>query len=291
MRKKVVSALVGCLIIILGLLFNLFFFAEKGFRVIFFDVGQGDSALIQFDDGAKMLVDCGPNRKVLTKLGKYLPFYDRTIDYLLITHPDLDHYGGCADVLKRYEVKNIITNGAKKEFDAYWQVWYRYQQEERAVASVISGPKELAFAGSELNFLAPDPALGIDTKDGDYNNRSIVFRLSRASTTIMFTGDMEEPLEQALLAKYCSSQNTPPPVPPLIGEGCTALRSDILKVGHHGSDSSTSAEFLRAVNADKAIISVGKNRYGHPSLRVLKKLERAAAEILRTDEIGDIIMK
>lgn len=285
-----ISALVGCLLIIIGLFFNLFFFTEKGFRVIFFDVGQGDAALIQFDDGAKMLVDCGANRKVLAKLGKYLPFYDRTIDYLLVTHPDLDHYGGCADVLKRYDVKNIITNGDKKEFDQYWQVWYRYMGEEGAKERIIAAQEMLVIDGVTLEFLSPDSSLPIELKQSDSNDRSVVFRLSRApkahqgaSTTILFAADMENKLENALLEKYCGSATTTRP--------CGALDSGTLKIGHHGSDSSSGLNFLEAVDPEEAIVSVGKNSYGHPSLRVLKKLERSGAEILRTDEIGDIIVR
>jgi len=92
---------------------------KNDFQVIFFDIGQGDAALIKFNNDEKMLVDCGADKEILTKLGTRLSFYDQTIDYLLITHFDLDHYGGCIDVLKRYEVKYIITNGQKKEGDNY----------------------------------------------------------------------------------------------------------------------------------------------------------------------------
>src|SRR3989339_1455689 len=94
----------------------------KHFEVIFFNVGQGDSSLIKFEDGKKMLIDCGPDKNVLSKLGRELPFHNRTIDYLVISHFDLDHYGGCIDVLKRYKVKNIIHNGSTKYDDKYWQV-------------------------------------------------------------------------------------------------------------------------------------------------------------------------
>src|SRR3989344_9396567 len=96
---------------------------QSHFYVVFLNIGQGDAALINFGNGQKMLVDCGPNRSILSALGRHLPFYDRTIDYLLVTHPDLDHYGGCVDVLKRFDVKNIIINGATKAYDPYWVIW------------------------------------------------------------------------------------------------------------------------------------------------------------------------
>src|SRR3989339_155923 len=124
MNRRMLVILVVVLLVIFGLLIYLQYFVSniRSSRVVFFNVGQGDAALVDFGNGQKMLIDCGPDRKILSKLGQYLPFYDRTIDYLLISHPDLDHYGGCVDVLRRYDVKNIIENGATKS-DPYFQVW------------------------------------------------------------------------------------------------------------------------------------------------------------------------
>src|SRR3989339_1296284 len=121
--RKIIWLLLFCLIVVLGLLAYVKLFDKKlySFQIIFFNIGQGDSALIKFADGEKMLVDCGPDKTVLSKLGKFLSFYDRTIDYLVVSHFDLDHYGGCVDVLHRYDVKNIITNGDEKEYDSYWR--------------------------------------------------------------------------------------------------------------------------------------------------------------------------
>ena len=229
-----------------------------------------------------MLVDCGPDKKILAKLGAALPFYDRTIDYVLATHPDLDHYGGCVDVLKNYNVKEIIINGHKKSNDPYWQAWDKaIKDEPNAVVKVMSNPEKWTIASSTLDFLSPDASLALGVAPADSNNYSIVFKLQSASTSFLFTGDMEEPLEKALVQKYCSSTST-----------CQALQADVLKVGHHGSGGSSGAEFLGLVQPKIAVISVGKNNhYGHPSLRVLKKLDRVGAETLRTDELGDIIEK
>ncbi len=250
------------------------------FQVTFFDIGQGDAALIRFNDRKKMLVDCGPDRKILAKLGRALPFYDRTIDYVLATHPDLDHYGGCVDVLKNYKVKEIIINGRKKENDPYWRIWDQAIKNEGADIKIINSPEILIIASSTLEFLSPNSSLVLDVGSDDSNNYSIVFRLLSGRTSFLFTGDMEEPLENALVHKYCSTTSI----------SCPTLQADILKVGHHGSDSSTGEDFLNLIHPQKAVVSVGKNKYGHPSLRVLKKLERAGAEILRTDEKGDIIL-
>ncbi|MBI2444048.1 MAG: MBL fold metallo-hydrolase [Candidatus Magasanikbacteria bacterium] len=252
---------------------------NQTFAVHFFDIGQGDAALIRFGNGAKMLVDCGPDRKILSKLGATLPWLDRTIDYLVATHPDLDHYGGCVDVLRRYQVKRIIVNGRQKSYDPYWREWDNAVKAEGAAVIVMASPTVWQIADNTLEFISPDPTLKLAVKEDDNNNYSIVFRLARHGQSFLFTGDAEVPLEQALIAKYCAA-------------GCPALRSDVLKVGHHGSGSSTSAEWLAAVRPRQAVISAGKqNRYGHPSRRVLRRLERSGIVVLRTDTSGDITIK
>ena len=252
---------------------------EPLFKIIFFNVGQGDSALILFDNGAKMLVDCGPGRAVLPKLGKYLPFYDRTIDYLLITHPDMDHYGGCAEVLKRYQVKNILTNGVDKDNEDYWQIWKKYATAENAVEKRINAPESIEQGSARIDFLSPDASSGWPKVKGD-NNYSVVFRLIHATTSYLFVGDLESNGEALLVDRYCAS-STP----------CATLDSDYLKVGHHGSGSSSDDEFLAVVTPKIGVISVGKNQYGHPSLRTINKLERLGAQVWRTDELGDIIVR
>ena len=321
MRKKHVIIILVLIAVIGGIfLYTKLNNSQKHFQVTFFDIGQGDAALIQFNDGKKMLVDCGADRKILAKLGRALPFYDRAIDYVLATHPDLDHYGGCVDVLKNYKVKEIIINGRKKENDPYWRVWDKAIKDEGAIVKILNSPQVWTIASSSLEFFSPDSSLDLDVAAADSNNYSIVFKLENKGLSYLFTGDMEEPLEKVLAHKYCSSiagvQNIEPlqqtqsntvagdqniePLPQtrtntvgaqyfVPSDVCPALQSDILKVGHHGSDSSSGEDFLNLVNPKQAIISVGKNKYGHPSLRVMKKLERAGAEILRTDEAGDIV--
>jgi len=252
------------------------------FWVDFFNIGQGDAAFIHFDNGQKMLVDCGPDKTILSKLGGVMNFFDHTIDYLVVTHPDRDHYGGCAAVLERYDVKNIFTNGAEKPNDIYWQAWKKDYDNESANKYLINGYQRLVIGNSELNFLSPDKSLDFKVSAGDTNNFSVVFLLQSSVGRFLFTGDMEMPLENALLKKYCL--NTRP---------CPAIMADYLKVGHHGSKSSSSVDFLRAVAPRFAIISVGKapNQYGHPTYRVLHKLQDIGSVIWRTDLLNDIIVK
>jgi competence protein ComEC len=278
-KKSLIVLFVGA-VLLLGLFCYYHFFQFTGFRVIFFNIGQGDSALINFSNGQKMLVDCGPDKKILSKLGQYLPFYDRTIDYLLISHPDGDHYGGCVDVLRRYDVKNIIENGLSKENDPYWQVWNENIKNKMSKIKNITRHELWTIAGTSLEFFSPDGALGLAAKEKDSNNSSIVFKLSHESKSFLFMGDAEVSLENALVDKHCTASST-----------CPALRATYLKVGHHGSDSSSGDDFIRAVAPQIAIISVGKNTFGHPSLRVMRHLERALIEIWRTDQKNDIILR
>lgn len=252
--------------------------------VTFFNVGQGDSSLIRFRDGEKMLVDCGPDKKVLQKLCKYLSTSDRTIDYMLITHFDLDHYGGCVDVLKRYDVKHIITNGYPKPSDSYWVSWNETAQKENADFKVINTRESWVIASTTLDFFSPNPHLILSPSEDTANNHSIVFRLAdeTQNVSILFSGDIEEPTEKQLIEEFCEPSKSK----------CPALQASVLKVAHHGSDTSSSKNFLEAVHPEKAIISVGKfNKFGHPSLRVIRRLERFPVQVLRTDINDDIILK
>lgn len=282
-KKKIILISVIILALALGATFYYRYseIRRHTFRVTFLNIGQGDSALINFGNGEKMLVDCGPDSTVLFRLGSELPFYDRTIDYLVATHPDRDHYGGCSDVLQRYNVKHIILNGHEKNYDAFWRAFRAAVAAEGAPITIINGYQQITVGSSTLEFYSPDDFVELPLADADSNNYSIVFKLiSPTRQTFLFTGDMEIPLERALIKKYCGTVSSSTP--------CPALQAEILKVGHHGSGGSTGDELLAAVAPKIAVISVGKNHYGHPSLRVIRHLERAGTKVFRTDELGNI---
>ncbi len=247
-------------------------------RATFLDVGQGDATLLRFPDGSDMLIDCGKDSRVLTALGRALPSSDKTIEYLIITHPDLDHYGGCIDVLNRFDVKMIAYTGYEKEEGGAYDIFLEKAEGERAVTRLIQKREMWDIASTTVDFLYPDhdaaldPSIpGIPTKD-ESNNTSLIMRIALGTSDMLLTGDMGVDLETHLVKTY--------------GD---ILDVDVLKVGHHGSAGSSGEEFLSAVTPDYAVISVGKNNgYGHPTARVLKRLERVGATILRTDEMGDI---
>ncbi|EKE05384.1 MAG: hypothetical protein ACD_19C00325G0001 [uncultured bacterium] len=228
----------------------------------FLDIGQGDSTFIEFKNGTQALVDCGKDAKVLEELGRVMDFRDKSIDYLIVTHPDNDHYGGCVDVLERFEIANVIYNGQQKNEDFYNE-FLDYIEKENANFKIIKTEEKMVFGGDTIEFIFPDGNLIPNPSD---NNSSIVFILESGGKKALFTGDMEKELEEYLIEKFGDK-----------------LDVDILKVGHHGSDSSSSQDFVDIVSPFYSVIPVGKNKYGHPSLRVIRRLERLGGEVLRTD--------
>lgn len=245
-----------------------------------FDVGQGDAALITTPSGKTILIDGGPDDAVVDKLGRTLPFFKKDIDAMILTHPHADHVTGLIGVLKRYNVKEIYYTGAVHTSSVFIE-WLKLIKEKQIPMHIISHKEEIIFdEGVTLTFLYPDHELvGVENateekrgqKKNNLNNTSIVFKLSYGRTLFLFMGDAEVPVEETLLASR------------------EDLHADVLKVGHHGSHSSTSEEFLRIVSPQYATISAGRNNdYGHPHLSTLKRLERFGVHVYRTDTEGDI---
>lgn len=253
---------------------------KKYLKVVFLDIGQGDSTFFEFSNGEQMVVDCSKDRRVLHGLGEVMWFYDRTIDYLMITHPDLDHYGGCIDLLKRFEVKNIIYNGVKKD-SKFWEVfWGQYKQED-ANYIIIDEPRKMQIASSTIHFLYPDHRLGESSHPSttvgveNTNNTSIVFTLKKGGNELLMTADAEKELERYLSEKYNEE-----------------LRANIYKMGHHGSDSSSNEFFVKEVKPEVSIASAGKdNDFGHPAYIVVKRLRELGSKIWRTDQDGNVMIR
>jgi len=236
--------------------------------VHFFDVGQGKAVFIEEPGGNQILIDGGPDNSVLQKLSQAMPFYDRSIDLLILTHPDSDHLNGLVEVLKRYEVGRIIETGILDK-SAEYDEWNKLIKEKNiAVTYAVGGQKIKIGDGFMLEILYPNRNLAGQTVNNT-NNTSIVSRLDYGKNSFLFTGD-EEGAEEAYLVG--------------LGEN---IDVDILDVAHHGSKNSTSEEFVAAVSPEVAVIQAGrKNRYGHPAQETLNRLKNA--KIFRTDLCGDI---
>ena len=248
-------------------------------EVDFFDVGQGDAIFIQTPEGRQILIDGGPNSAILEKLGGSLPFWDRTIDLIILTHPENDHLTGLIEVLKNYEVGNILWTGIVRDTENYkeWERLIAKEQgkEEKANIFIAKAGQKIYLSGKNLNqyieILYPFENLeGKSFKDS--NDTSIVNKLIFGENSFLFSGDIYKSAEKEILEK-----------------GRIDVDSDVLKISHHGSKTSSAEEFIAKVSPEVAVISAGKdNQYGHPSPETLEALEKYGITVLRTDAEGDI---
>ncbi len=266
---KIALGLCFLFVAINGVIWNAAFANSRStLAVSFLDIGQGDSIFIQSPSGAQVLIDGGPNRAVLHELGKVMPWFDRTIDIVIATHPDADHVSGLVDVLQRYDVSYIFEPGVKNDTP----------QAESMLASVANENAERMLArrgqvvdlgsGVYLEILFPDR----DVNDLETNTASIVARLVYGETSFMLTGDSPESIEKYLVQ--------------LDGKN---LKSTILKAGHHGSRTSSSLLFVGFVDPEYAIFSRGcDNTYGHPHQEVKDIFAQFEIQTLDTCEEGTI---
>ncbi len=241
-------------------------------EVAFLNIGQGDSVFIESPRGHQMLVDGGPNRSVLNRLGELMPFYDRSIDVVLATHPDKDHIAGLADVLSKYRVGVVIMTEATSSTDVFQSL---LKVAERSGATIIHPRRGMVVnlgSGADFRVLFPDRSMAGQT---DTNLTSIVGKVEYGKESFLLTGD------SPIAAEHYE-----------VSLDSEILKSDVLKPGHHGSKTSTSAEFVGVVNPVYAVLSVGKdNPYGHPNQETLDTLKQFGVKILRTDEQGTIIFR
>ena len=255
---------------------------ENSLKIIFLNVGQGDAILIRTPvlaeapagklERRNVLIDGGPDKSIIYKLDRYLPFYERKIDLMILTHPDPDHLNGLVETLKRYRVEKVFYNGVEDR-DLSYKEFLREIEEKRIEREIVWRGKIFEFGSGKIEILFPFENLSGKSFKND-NEASIVFKLIYGKTSILFTGDATKKVEEQLIKHNLD------------------LKADILKVSHHGSKTATSLEFLEKVKPKYAIISVGKNnKFGHPSLRVLKNLEKIGAKVLRTDQMGDIMFE
>lgn len=234
------------------------------------DVGQGDAIFIETPDDYQILIDGGPDKSVLHELGQVMPFWDRTIDVVVLTHPHSDHVAGLVEVLRRYRIKKIYMTGVLHTSSDYI-TFLNLIDEKNIERQVVIEPSVLYLDhGIYFDFIYPLKSFaGLQVQS--LNNTSIVNRLAWGESEIILTGDLENEGEEELLN---SDQD---------------ISADILKSGHHGSATSSRDEFVELVNPETAVISVGSgNGFGHPSGRTLKKFERMAIEVMRTDQEGMI---
>jgi competence protein ComEC len=267
--KPIIFFILVSNIFIWSLVFS--FSKDETLNVYFLDVGQGDSILIVAPNGKTILVDGGANSSVLRGLGKALSFWDRKIDVVVATHPDQDHIGGLPFVFEKYKVLNFIDSVVDSDTNSYKALMdLAKDQQVRTLyglrGMVINLDKE---NGVYLQILYPEPD---DFEISDTNDMSIVAKLVYGDTSVMLTGDAPKIVETKLLSTDKES-----------------LKSSVLKVGHHGSKTSTSRAFVSVTKPAFAIISAGQNnRYGHPNKETMDILNSKDLSILETSSRGTI---
>jgi competence protein ComEC len=236
-------------------------------EVHFIDVGQGDSALIRTEDHA-MLIDAGTNEAGEDVVSYLKEQGVQKLDYVVGTHPHEDHIGGLDDVIEAFDVEHVVLPDKVSTTKTYEEVLDAVEAKNLSVTVPQPG-EEFSLGEGKVEVLSPPQDAGWDD-----NNSSVVCRLSFGENSFLFMGDAETQAEKELLKQGAD------------------LKSQVLKLGHHGSDTSTSQEFLQKVAPQYGVISVGKgNVYGHPEDRVLQRLEENDVTYFRTDEMGTIVAK
>lgn len=268
-HKSKAIVLIAALTILDILIFWQIFSASatgRDLKIYFFDVGQGDSQLVVLPGGVKVLIDGGlPNGRVLGELARALPPTDRYIDLVVMSHSQLDHFGGLVDVLKRYRVGAFLWNGREGDTKAFSELEKVIQENDIQSFVLVEGDT-IRYEDSRFNVLMPTPRF-LESKE--LNDTSFVLELLSNGSITLFTGDIGMDVEKELLDVY-------------------DLDIDVLKVAHHGSKYSSAASFLDAVRPRIAVIEVGRNSYGHPTRQTLDRLQDIGASVYRTDRDGTV---
>jgi competence protein ComEC len=239
--------------------------SPSNLEVYFLDVGEGDSILIRTPEKYNILIDGGPDKKVIYKLGRYLPFYDQQIDLMVLTHPHDDHLTGLIAVLEKYKVKQILMTDAKNKSLNYG-LWQKLLRQKGVFVQIANFRGILPISQKEeMIILHPISS----EQENNLNNNSLVIKFIYQDDSMLLMGDFEKGSE-------------------LVDENLD-LSAEILKTPHHGATRANPLRFLQAVKAKVAIISCGKdNKFKHPGQKVIDNLEFLGAKIYRTDNFGDI---
>ncbi|MBU1167261.1 MBL fold metallo-hydrolase [Patescibacteria group bacterium] len=276
--NKVLKYLPFVLILVAIIVFLIYFSLPKEdqakqAKVVFLDVGQGDA--IYYRSGSfDLLIDGGPGGRVVEELSKHLPFYDRTIELVVLTHPHADHMQGLIKVLERYQVDKVVETGVECQ-SKLCQEWNRSLEEKSIKRDFAQKGQRYEFANGELEILFPFQNYQ-DLEIDNLNNSSIVSCLKIGQYSFLLTGDAEKEVEEILLQDKDNFSDCQNPT--------------VLKVAHHGSKSSTSEEFLDFLNPEYAVMQVGQdNKFYHPHFVTLEKFANKKTTLLRNDLNGSVV--
>lgn len=239
--------------------------------VHFVDVGQGDCTVITTEKGETVLIDSGEEIKSDTVINYLHSLSVDRIDYCIVTHPHSDHYGGMLNILKEFNADRVIMprlSDINTPTDDYYSEFMSHIKSECSEVKILSSEYNIELQNVKLHILPPV------TQREDLNDMSLIVKASYGNSSILITGDCSEDEEEDILEKYSSDE----------------LKSDVLKLGHHGSKNATGENWLKAVNPSVCVISAGKyNSYNLPSNETLERLENRNIEYYRTDICGTLV--
>ncbi|MBD3359682.1 MAG: MBL fold metallo-hydrolase [Candidatus Buchananbacteria bacterium] len=244
---------------------------RQNLEVCFLDVGQGDAILIKTPYEQNILIDGGPDNSILSQLGNNLAFFDKELDLVILTHPHSDHVAGLVEVLRRYSVNKILMTGVSHTSPDY--LTFLEEVSLQKIETEITDSQKDIVLGDDLVLRILYPWTDLSGQEvASLNNSSIITKLIYKDTSFLLTGDAEEQVEHDLVNNQIE------------------IKADVLKLGHHGSKYSTTQEFLDQVQPQYGVIQVGQdNKFGHPHLRILKRLEDNNIQFFRNDLDGPII--
>lgn len=258
---------------LIGAILTLAFFTLFGAKelrrippfIAFLDVGQGDAILIQLEGGTTVLIDAGPDSTVVERVGRSLPFFDRTIEYAIATHPDADHHAGYFPLLKRYTIGHFLFSAGKS---GTWELLLAQVRGAGAQTAALAQGSAVALPeGAALTVLWPPAGFS----PANTNDASAVLLFTYGGQEFLLLGDAPKEVERRILAQY------------------PELKADVVKLGHHGSRTSTSDALLKRIMPKFAVLSFGAgNRFGHPHKEVLEALARFRIPPLRTPDFGSV---
>ncbi len=285
--KSVILILLFCLLIF-SLKYLSYFFDQRT-KIVFCDVGQGDASYIRIKNKMDLLIDAGPDKKIFSCLGKYMPFWDKKIELAFITHPQKDHFGGYLYLLDRYHIKKIAIIPIDNPSSSFKKLKEKIHQKNIPLLFPVAGDQIkifdtiIFFYWPKKDFLQSKIIFKNHSRFGypldNTNNFSLIFLLEENRFRVLYTSDASPLIINSILNESKVD--------------LLRLKNlDVLKVPHHGSRNGLTENFLKLANPKIGVISVGKNNaYGHPNKEVLDMLKAQRVKIKRTDKNGDVEIK
>jgi competence protein ComEC len=273
--KKILLFVLLALVALVGFsAYQYFHFHDGKLHIVFCDVGQGDGVLITTPKNKQILIDAGPDRKILDCLSRHMPFWDRTIEIAMLTHPHADHFAGHYYVIDRYSISQFSTERLKNKSDGFMQLEEVLKAHNFPMHFVAAGDTWRIKDGVTIKIEAPsNEFLFSKNPDGIITNSaesaSLITHVSYGDFSALLTGDA--PVDEMTEVAAAQFDNL-----------------DILQIPHHGSNTGIDGAVLDLLSPHLAVISVGKNNYGHPTKKTLDLLQERGIKVLRTDQRGDV---